>query len=99
MIAEGGFAADLDPVETAATIVAVLQGGYVLARAFYLWLAAAGMNRFLWGGGGFQGIVADFGRPYATGPVSRWSTDRSVRPRPASPPAVPGPSPMGRIRR
>jgi uncharacterized protein DUF4865 len=30
---------------------------------FYLWNSVAGMNRFLWGGGGFQGIVADFGRP------------------------------------
>ncbi len=30
---------------------------------FYLWHHASGMNRFLWGGGGFQGIVADFGRP------------------------------------
>jgi TetR/AcrR family transcriptional repressor of nem operon len=27
------FAADLDPADVAATIVAVLQGGYVLARA------------------------------------------------------------------
>nr|WP_202447137.1 DUF4865 family protein [Streptomyces sp. SID5468] len=30
---------------------------------FYLWRETSGMNRFLWGGGGFQGIVADFGRP------------------------------------
>ncbi|HEX4248851.1 MAG TPA: DUF4865 family protein [Pseudonocardia sp.] len=30
---------------------------------FYLWHETAGMNRFLWGGGGFQGIVSDFGRP------------------------------------
>lgn len=30
---------------------------------FYLWQAHSGMNRFLWGGGGFQGIVGDFGRP------------------------------------
>jgi hypothetical protein len=30
---------------------------------FYLWDSAGGMNRFLWGGGGFHGIVADFGRP------------------------------------
>jgi hypothetical protein len=30
---------------------------------FYLWESPAGMNRFLWGGGGFQGIVTDFGRP------------------------------------
>lgn len=31
--ARGELAADLEPVDTAATIVAVLQGGYVLARA------------------------------------------------------------------
>ncbi len=36
---------------------------------FYLWRSTAGMNRFLWGGGGFQGIVADFGRP----PVRHWT--------------------------
>jgi hypothetical protein len=30
---------------------------------FYLWGSTIGMNRFLWGGGGFQGIVTDFGRP------------------------------------
>jgi hypothetical protein len=30
---------------------------------FYLWQSPAGMNRFLWGGGGFHGIVRDFGRP------------------------------------
>ena len=30
---------------------------------FYLWDAVGGMNRFLWGGGGFRGIVDDFGRP------------------------------------
>jgi AcrR family transcriptional regulator len=30
---QGELAAELDPVDTAATIVAVLQGGYVLARA------------------------------------------------------------------
>lgn len=30
---------------------------------FYLWNDVAGMGRFLWGGGGFQGIVRDFGRP------------------------------------
>jgi hypothetical protein len=31
--------------------------------SFYLWNDTEGMNRFLWGGGGFGGIVADFGRP------------------------------------
>jgi hypothetical protein len=30
---------------------------------FYLWHSVDGMNRFLWGGGGFHGIVDDFGRP------------------------------------
>jgi len=30
---------------------------------FYLWHDITGMNRFLWGGGGFGGIVTDFGRP------------------------------------
>ncbi|MFF5207676.1 DUF4865 family protein [Streptosporangium sp. NPDC000396] len=30
---------------------------------FYLWADTGGMNRFLWGGAGFGGIVEDFGRP------------------------------------
>ncbi|HEX4212234.1 MAG TPA: DUF4865 family protein [Candidatus Dormibacteraeota bacterium] len=30
---------------------------------FYVWVSTDGMNRFLWEGRGFQGIVADFGRP------------------------------------
>jgi len=30
---------------------------------FYLWHDVSGMNAFLWGGAGFQGIVSDFGRP------------------------------------
>lgn len=30
---------------------------------FYLWAATSGMNRFLWGAGGFRGIIDDFGRP------------------------------------
>jgi hypothetical protein len=30
---------------------------------FYLWTNVAAMSHFLWGGGGFQGIVGDFGRP------------------------------------
>lgn len=30
---------------------------------FYLWTDLAAAGRFLWGGGGFGGIVADFGRP------------------------------------
>lgn len=36
---------------------------------FYLWSAVSGMNRFLWGGGGFTGIVQSFGRP----PVRHWT--------------------------
>jgi hypothetical protein len=32
---------------------------------FYLWNDTAGMNRFLWEGGGFQAIVESFGRPAA----------------------------------
>ncbi|NUP50575.1 MAG: TetR/AcrR family transcriptional regulator [Catenulispora sp.] len=32
-VAAGEFASDLDPARTATTIVAVMQGGYVLARA------------------------------------------------------------------
>ena len=33
MLSEGGLRDSLDPDDTAATIVATLQGGYVLARA------------------------------------------------------------------
>ncbi|GAB2999613.1 DUF4865 family protein [Amycolatopsis acidiphila] len=36
---------------------------------FYLWHDVGGMSRFLVGGGGFQGIVDDFGRP----PVWHWT--------------------------
>jgi hypothetical protein len=36
---------------------------------FYVWRDTAGMNRFLWGGSGFAGIVTDFGRP----PVRHWT--------------------------
>jgi hypothetical protein len=35
---------------------------------FYFWRDPAGMNRFLFGNGGFQHIVNDFGRP----PVRNW---------------------------
>ncbi|MFJ4987044.1 DUF4865 family protein [Streptomyces sp. NPDC088732] len=45
---------------------------------FYLWGDTAGMNRFLWGGGGFGGIVGDFGRPG----VHHW-TGAAFRPGPA----------------
>lgn len=30
---------------------------------FYLWRKAESMSQFHWGGGGFEGIVRDFGRP------------------------------------
>lgn len=36
---------------------------------FYVWREISGMNKFLWGGGGFTGIVTDFGRP----PVRHWT--------------------------
>ena len=36
---------------------------------FYVWTDAAAMARFLWGGGGFAGIVGSFGRP----PVRHWT--------------------------
>jgi hypothetical protein len=36
---------------------------------FYLWHDVGGMSRFLVGGGGFQSIVDDFGRP----PVRHWT--------------------------
>lgn len=41
---------------------------------FYLWADTAGMSRFLWGGGGFDGIVQDFGRP----PVRHWTGARCL---------------------
>ncbi|MEV7081462.1 DUF4865 family protein [Streptomyces sp. NPDC093516] len=42
-----------------------LRGSPVNAYApFYLWNTVEGMNAFLWGGG-FQGVVDDFGRPAA----------------------------------
>ncbi|MCA6090718.1 DUF4865 family protein [Streptomyces sp. SCA3-4] len=36
---------------------------------FYLWAETGEMSRFLVGGGGFQGIIGDFGRP----PVHHWT--------------------------
>lgn len=30
---------------------------------FYLWTDVTAMARFLWGGGGFRGIISSFGRP------------------------------------
>ncbi|QMU79681.1 DUF4865 family protein [Streptacidiphilus sp. PB12-B1b] len=48
-----------------------VDGSPVNAYApFYLWRDTGGMNRFLWGGGGFGGLVADFGRPA----VRSWTT-------------------------
>ncbi|UWP78702.1 DUF4865 family protein [Dactylosporangium fulvum] len=41
---------------------------------FYLWHAVPAMAHFLVGGGGFQNIVRDFGRP----PVSHWTGLRMV---------------------
>jgi hypothetical protein len=54
---------------------------------FYLWRSTTGMNRFLWGGGGFQGIVADFGRPpvrHWTGVAFEYGPQRDVVPRAAT---------------
>ncbi|MFC4036990.1 DUF4865 family protein [Dactylosporangium siamense] len=51
---------------------------------FYLWNSAAAMTHFLIGGGGFQNIVRDFGRP----PVSQWTGIATVRGRAAGPPVA-----------
>ncbi|MBV8650390.1 MAG: DUF4865 family protein, partial [Alphaproteobacteria bacterium] len=63
---------------------------------FYLWRDVAGMSRFLWGGGGFGGIVESFGRPavehwtgvaFATGPAvaaTPLGASRVVEPIPAA---------------
>jgi hypothetical protein len=41
-----------------------VDGSPVNAYApFYVWNDTAGLGRFLWGGGGFGPLVADFGRP------------------------------------
>ncbi|WP_338693621.1 DUF4865 family protein [Streptomyces sp. Q6] len=54
---------------------------------FYLWHTPQGMNSFLWGPG-FQGVVADFGRPvvqhwtgvaYAEGPAGAGTARAAVR--------------------
>ncbi|OIV35735.1 DUF4865 domain-containing protein [Mangrovactinospora gilvigrisea] len=53
---------------------------------FYLWDDTGGMNRFLWGGGGFDGIVASFGRPevrHWTGVAFRTGPDAAGEPRAA----------------
>ena len=36
---------------------------------FYLWQTDEGLARFVWGGGGFQGIIDSFGRP----PIQHWT--------------------------
>lgn len=55
---------------------------------FYLWASTGGMSRFLWGGGGFAGIVASFGRPpvrhwtgaaFALGPAAQSAPTRATR--------------------
>lgn len=51
---------------------------------FYLWVSPTGMNRFLWGGAGFQGIVTDFGRPavrHWTGAAFEYGPARAEVPR------------------
>jgi hypothetical protein len=54
---------------------------------FYLWRSLRGMNRFLWGGGGFQGILESFGRPavqHWTGLAYEKGPARAAVPRAAS---------------
>ncbi|MDT0452218.1 DUF4865 family protein [Streptomyces hesseae] len=54
---------------------------------FYLWDGVGAMSEFLVGGGGFQGIVADFGRPavhHWTGIACQPGPARSAIPRAAS---------------
>ncbi|WP_246257159.1 DUF4865 family protein [Amycolatopsis anabasis] len=53
---------------------------------FYLWNSIRGMNRFLWGGGGFRGIHDDFGRPavhHWTGAAFQRGPDHAATPRTA----------------
>jgi hypothetical protein len=65
---------------------------------FYVWSDVDAMARFLWGGGGFTGIVRDFGRPTvrhwtvaahlagpAHGDLPTWAV-RSLRPLAGPPP-------------
>ncbi|KAA2262016.1 DUF4865 family protein [Solihabitans fulvus] len=72
---------------------------------FYLWHAVDGMNRFLWGGGGFQGIVADFGRPSVlnwTGVALERGPANATVPRAASrhtEPLPAGADPVGAVER
>lgn len=54
---------------------------------FYLWNDVAGMNRFLWGSGGFGGIVTSFGRPVVkhwTGVAGAAGPARASEPRSAT---------------
>jgi hypothetical protein len=54
---------------------------------FYLWAATEGMGGFLWGGGGFGGIVGSFGRPavrHWTGVACLAGPDRGSVPRHAT---------------
>ena len=54
---------------------------------FYLWNDVGGMGNFLFGGGGFQGIIRDFGRPAAhhwTGVACFAGPSRDEAPRAAS---------------
>ncbi|MEV8632977.1 DUF4865 family protein [Streptosporangium sp. NPDC051023] len=54
---------------------------------FYLWHETGAMARFLVGGGGFQGIIRDFGRPAAhhwTGVAAVAGPARAAAPRAAS---------------
>ncbi|GHC54599.1 DUF4865 family protein [Streptomyces cinnamoneus] len=54
---------------------------------FYLWAETGAMSRFLVGGGGFQGIIGDFGRPavhHWTGIACEAGPARAAAPRAAS---------------
>jgi hypothetical protein len=54
---------------------------------FYLWAATHGMGSFLWGGGGFGGIIDSFGRPavaHWTGVAFKLGPARQATPRAAS---------------
>ncbi|MFI1968499.1 DUF4865 domain-containing protein [Streptomyces cinnamoneus] len=54
---------------------------------FYLWADTAAMSEFLVGGGGFQGIIRDFGRPVVhhwTGISSEAGPARNTTPKAAS---------------
>ncbi|WP_030622490.1 DUF4865 family protein [Streptomyces sclerotialus] len=70
---------------------------------FYLWRDTGAMGRFLLGGGGFQNIVRDFGRPavrHWTGAAVLAGPARGTPPRAAARrlttlPAGPGPDPDG----